>query len=520
MRKLILCIAALATGAAVLLPQTAQFPTTVATSNQLKVAGNRIQSTLSTNMTAADTAIVVASGTGFAANMLVSIGSEVISICGVSGNILLVGASTASCPNVDGRGYDGTSAASHATGTCSATNTTGCVSNYNASWYHNALRVEMLAMQKWQAPVANIKAFGATCDWNGSTGTDNYSAVAAALAAGAKTIFTPAACMWVAPSGVVTSTLANPITYVGESAYTSVMRSSAAPLSLAFSIGPGGTISRMNAQSSNCDLTGISPNCPVPFYHNQRDVSAGVISTAYSAFLLQVGQSGLDTAGANIQNYGVGDGWFISNHDNGSGLRVDQESTNGAGIYLGRKSTGPGMFIADLAGATGGQMLGLFSTLRTSGDMFNITHQTSSYSGRAFSIDMASTYSGVPFTYAKSGGATVTITNAGQFSTDLATGTAPLVITSTTPVTNLTAQVRAYKAGTQQTNSYVQFGKCTLGTDCAVTLSPAYTSSSSYQCTGTDQTAAAAVKVVNTSSSVATFTGTGTDVIAFTCVGN
>ncbi len=64
------------------------------------------------------------------------------------------------------------------------------------------------------------------------------------------------------------------------------------------------------------------------------------------------------------------------------------------------------------------------------------------------------------------------------------------------------------------------YGTCVLGTSCAVTLAQGgFTSTSTYQCTGTDQTSAAAVKVVNTSATVATFTGTGTDTISYVCSG-
>lgn len=118
-------------------------------------------------------------------------------------------------------------------------------------------------------------------------------------------------------------------------------------------------------------------------------------------------------------------------------------------------------------------------------------------------------------------GASVAIT--GSYTSTLATGTAPLVITSTTPVAHLTSQVLAYNAaGTQQLESKAVFGTCTLGTSCVVTFagSAAWTSSSSYRCSATDQTTAAATKVVNDSASQATFTGTSTDVLSFVCIGN
>lgn len=48
----------------------------------------------------------------------------------------------------------------------------------------------------------------------------------------------------------------------------------------------------------------------------------------------------------------------------------------------------------------------------------------------------------------------------------------------------------------------------------------AFASATSYTCTANDQTAAAAVKVTQTSGTSVTFTGTSTDVIRFNCIGN
>lgn len=110
-----------------------------------------------------------------------------------------------------------------------------------------------------------------------------------------------------------------------------------------------------------------------------------------------------------------------------------------------------------------------------------------------------------------------------QWTSTLATGTAPFSVTSTTPVANLSATPTTYNAaGTQQVNAHVVEGTCTLGTNCAITLtgSAAFTGAGTYACTAQDTTAAAAVKVVQASGSSVTFTGTGTDVLVYSCVGN
>jgi hypothetical protein len=77
-------------------------------------------------------------------------------------------------------------------------------------------------------------------------------------------------------------------------------------------------------------------------------------------------------------------------------------------------------------------------------------------------------------------------------------------------------------AGTLQTAVHIVEDTCTLGTSCAVTLagSAAFTSASTYRCAANDATAANAVRVNQASGTSVTFTGTGTDVISFVCVGN
>jgi hypothetical protein len=105
----------------------------------------------------------------------------------------------------------------------------------------------------------------------------------------------------------------------------------------------------------------------------------------------------------------------------------------------------------------------------------------------------------------------------------LPTGTAPFTVTSTTPVAHLAATPTTYNAaGTQQANAHVVIGSCILGSSCAVKLlgAAAFSEVSSYNCTAQDRTSAAATKVVQASGSAFTITGTGTDTIGYSCVGN
>jgi hypothetical protein len=106
-----------------------------------------------------------------------------------------------------------------------------------------------------------------------------------------------------------------------------------------------------------------------------------------------------------------------------------------------------------------------------------------------------------------------------------ATGTAPLVVSSTTPVANLFAQPVSYSAaGTQIVNSvHLVFGTVALsGGAATVTLSGAavFTNSSSYVCNASDTSAAAAVRATPTSGTQFTLGGSGSDNVSYSCIGN
>ena len=98
---------------------------------------DRAQSTLSASMTSGATSFTVVSAAKFAANQILTIDSEQIKVCSVVGTTVNVGHS--SCPNIDGRGFAGTSAASHANATT--------VSNFVTAYSFKALREEVKAIE-------------------------------------------------------------------------------------------------------------------------------------------------------------------------------------------------------------------------------------------------------------------------------------------------------------------------------------------------------------------------------------
>lgn len=148
----------------------------------------------------------------------------------------------------------------------------------------------------------------------------------------------------------------------------------------------------------------------------------------------------------------------------------------------------------------------------------------------------AQTFSGLQ-TFSN-GIATTTLSASGQITSTLASGTAPLVIASTTTVPNLTLSNHAQMqfcgttvscSHTALTTSQVVFGTAPLSSGTPSTavitgISPAFTSATSYKCLASDVTTITNNVVVVTYSSGSSFTingpATNTDTVEYICAGN
>jgi len=120
--------------------QTAQFPGALATDSQFQVAVNNCATTLTAFVNASNTSFSVASAACFEPNMLLTLdGGEIVRVCGVNvpANTFQVG--YASCPNTDGRGFDGTIAATHNAGAIIQANID--------AWHHNSVKAEIEAIE-------------------------------------------------------------------------------------------------------------------------------------------------------------------------------------------------------------------------------------------------------------------------------------------------------------------------------------------------------------------------------------
>lgn len=118
---------------------TAVFPAGIASNANLKVAANLIQTTLKVGCGSADTILFVNSTAGFVANCLVSIDKEILAVDSVS-----TGTNPSLIVNSAGRGFDGTTAASHSAG--------AKISILIDAWHHNVLSSEVQAIETFLGP--------------------------------------------------------------------------------------------------------------------------------------------------------------------------------------------------------------------------------------------------------------------------------------------------------------------------------------------------------------------------------
>lgn len=200
------------------------------------------------------------------------------------------------------------------------------------------------------APV-DIRNYGAICN-----GSNQNTAVQAAITAGNLNIYIPSGCVWIVPGGIIPGGT-NGITYDGENATTSIIESAASPSGTVLQAAPGVVVRSMNIQGSGC--TNI-PNCQVQYYANMRNVNDIIVTTGQSVFNFACGQGSTDYSCTNFRNYGVGESVFTDTYSTGAGIRAYNESgSSGAAILCGNNGgTGPCLDFINISGGTVAHMVG------------------------------------------------------------------------------------------------------------------------------------------------------------------
>lgn len=185
--------------AATAFAQTAIFPGGVVTDNQLGIAGNVTRAQLANSITAAATTISVANSScvkagysvactaAFVPNMMLVLDNEAVQICSVTAAALTTALQVghSSCPNIDGRGFDGTTAAAH---------NAAIISSIAIAWNHNATNKEVEAVEGALSGIFPIKSYGAKCDGTTDDTAAILAAVSAATLANGNVILSPGTC--------------------------------------------------------------------------------------------------------------------------------------------------------------------------------------------------------------------------------------------------------------------------------------------------------------------------------------
>src|SRR5215831_9175851 len=130
------------------------FPGAIATDEQLRVANNRIRTTLRKDIDGTETVIPVQSTAGFRPNSLATIGAEIMAVEDID---------TACCQAliVSRRGFDGTIATAHSAG--------AQVLGNIVAWHHNVLATEIEAIEAalgvHLGNVGNVPPINLPRDW-------------------------------------------------------------------------------------------------------------------------------------------------------------------------------------------------------------------------------------------------------------------------------------------------------------------------------------------------------------------
>lgn len=238
----------------------------------------------------------------------------------------------------------------------------------------------------------DIRLYGATCN-----GSDQNTAVQAALTAGVTNFWFPKNCVWVLPTSswsynpgtgsvsVAANTTPAGMIWTGEDWNSSAIKV-ASPGSNNIFIGAFSQVNNMSIVGAGCDSGTLVPGtdpCPNAAYSNSSNLPMAFVSDGWQSVTMNVGAQH-DLAGIQVRQMGTGDGIYAESSYLGSAFRSGTFNVPNSVVNTGSAGAcGSGIDVCwvsgvDFANLNGraGQPIYIGSTRYTIGTYISPTHIT------------------------------------------------------------------------------------------------------------------------------------------------
>jgi hypothetical protein len=234
--------------------QTAVYPGGTVTDSQLKVQVNGVQTLTTAPLTINASSIPVLSCGAIPNNSLLTIDTEIIAAASCSGTTVTVATTSPGCTS--GRGCDNSTAASHLSG--------AAVYLFVDAWHHNALRVEVEAVETALGTnLANvITASKLVLGGSIITYTGGFNATFALPASGTWTYPAAGTLIGSADNGTVTNTMLNASAYNPKTPGTTTFGTPALPYAGLY-LGNGANIGTLLASNGTAGRTAAFPDANI-----------------------------------------------------------------------------------------------------------------------------------------------------------------------------------------------------------------------------------------------------------------
>lgn len=234
-----------------------------------------------------------------------------------------------------------------------------------------------------------VAGWGAVCD-----GTDQKTAIEAAIAAGVTRLYIPAGCKWIPTADLVPAGLE-----IMGGSWNSTTIASSDTVNTNLSVGNNTLIQNVRFAHKYCtDRPGTPSFCPTRFYQNTSGASSVVFSWPNQAIAIETSgtdQGSADRPGLYVNSYGDGDPIFVQTLGTGNGVTAlrawnSSSNANSSAILGARQTAGEGLRVQDdTAGAATGNRLSVQSSRATAGSFLQVFQSTDAFTGNALLMQMA-----------------------------------------------------------------------------------------------------------------------------------